>query len=111
MSELPDYITIVPNPSDVLSLYRHEFPHTLALLPEFLTLAELIGPKGRSHAIGMFLVEPHSIGEVLNGAALPAYISARVPVLLHAERAKDLRPILRRFESFAARGYRVELVK
>lgn len=106
MSDRPDCLLLLPHLSDALMRFAG-FPHSLALLPHTMTLGNLTTSP---HVIGTFLIEPDSIGEVLNGAALPAYLAQRAPVLIHARRTRDLRPILRRSVSFAARGYRIELL-
>ena len=99
MSDLPDYLVLVPDLQRVLDPWPG-FPHRMVLLPAGVTLDLL---RTVPSTIGTFLVEPGSIGEVLNGAALPAYLAANKPILVHARRARDLRPLLRRASSFKAR--------
>jgi hypothetical protein len=103
MNDYPDYGLIVFNPTD-LPVSWSGFPHRVALLPDGHTFAEL---QAKPQQWATFLVEPDSINEVLSGNALPAYLERRVPVLIHARRARDLRPILRRAEALARRGYTV----
>jgi hypothetical protein len=56
------------------------------------------------------LVEPDATLEVLNGIVLPVYFDARMPVLISARRARDLRLLLRRADAFSRRGYCVEVL-
>lgn len=105
MSDLPDFVAISYPPC----LPRWPgFPHRLALLPAGHTFDELLATP-RSWAT--FLIEPDSAGEVLNGAALNAYLGACVPIVLQARRARDLRPFLRRVEAFRRRGYEAEMLR
>ncbi len=106
MSDNPQFLLILPRLGDVLMRFDG-FSYTVALLPDGLDLSSL---STSPHVVGTFLVEPDSVGEVLNGRALSTYLDHRVPVLIHARRERDLRPILRRATTFAARGYRIEVL-
>ncbi len=103
MSDLPDYALL--HPVTVAARFP-DYPHNLALLPDGLTLAEM-SAVGRVTAA--FLVDRDCGFDTLNGRALTAYLDQRIPVKIHAQRARDLRPFLRRVETLAARGYRVEV--
>lgn len=102
MSDRPDYMASFP--ADMPQSWPG-FQHGLALVPAGRTLDEL---RATPRLWATFLIEPDSADEVLNGQALPAYLAVGVPVLMHARRARDLRPFLRRAEALARRGYRVE---
>ncbi len=106
MSDFPDYIALVPDPANMPAIWPG-FPHRLALLPDGRTLDEL---RAAPCLWGIFLMEPGSMGDVLNGTALPGYLKARAPVVIHARRARDLRPFLRRADALARRGYTMEVL-
>jgi hypothetical protein len=94
---IPDYIVISRNETHV----RFDgFQHRLVLRP--------ISDAGRSGQSGAFLIEPGCAPVTLNDPALDAYLKAKIPVLLFARKARDLRPFLRRSESFVQRGFRIE---
>ena len=101
MSDFPDLVAIMPDPTRVPVRWRG-FPHSIVLLPDGQTLDAL---RATPRAWATFLIEPDCAGEALNGLALPEYLKARVPILMHARRARDLRPIMRRSDSFRQRGY------
>jgi hypothetical protein len=46
---------------------------------------------------------------VLNGAALPEYMKRHLPIRILARRARDLRPFLKRRDSFLRRGYTIKV--
>jgi len=106
MSDLPDYIALAATSDDILAHFA-EYQHRLLLVPPGMTVRDVLG---RPNCMAVFLVDAGCTGEVLDGAALPAYLNERAPVLVLARRARDLRPILRRADGFARRGYRVEVL-
>ncbi len=57
-----------------------------------------------------FLVEPGCARDALNDPALDGYLRVNLPVLIYARRACDLRPFLRRANSFLSLGYAVEVL-
>ena len=99
MSGWPDYAMICP--AGHVPAFAG-FPFRLFLLPAGMTVTTALAAPGLA---GAFLIEPGSIGEVMNGTALPAYLAEGVPIFLHARRVRDLRPLLRRAPQFQARGY------
>jgi hypothetical protein len=104
---LPDYMVLcrggdVPPRID-------GFSHRLALLPAGVAIGNLGGAECRQS--GVFLIEPDCAHEALSDPAFDAYLRAKVPVLLYARRARDLRPMLRRAEAFRARGYAAEVLQ
>lgn len=97
---LPDYMVIHhdPTPPPIPG-----FPHRLILRP--------IGPATTRYCqSAAFLLEPGCASEALNDPALDGYLKAGIPVLVYARRTRDLRPVLRRGESFLGRGYVVEVL-
>jgi hypothetical protein len=99
----PDYLFLVPRAGVLPQM--DGFPHRLALLPNGASL----GALGWQSAA--FLIEPDCAREALNDPALEGYLTAKVPVLFFARRARDLRPVLRRTEALRARGYLVEVLQ
>jgi hypothetical protein len=99
MADLPDF-GILHSPGDLPQFI--EFPHRLVLRPEGVSAAA--GPVSAT-----FLVDRNCGNDVLNGYALTEYLKQRVPVLIQAQRPRDLRPFLRRQDSFRRRGYLVEV--
>ncbi len=99
MTDLPDYLYLS---KDLVPPQFRGFPHRLALLPAGVTL-ETIGSA--PHVAAAFLIDVDCGFDLLNGAALAGYLAERVPVLLHAERRRDLKPFRRRAAVFKARGY------
>jgi hypothetical protein len=97
-SDLPDYALLYPLGAEPRFT---GFPHRLVLRPEGVSV--VAGPVSAA-----FLIDPDCGLDVLNGAALAHYLEQRVPVLIQAQRARDLRPFLRRRDSFRQRGYVVE---
>lgn len=81
-----------------------DFPHRLALLPGSVTLENL----GLLQAA--FLIDPDCGIDTLNGSAFATQLAAQAAITLHAAKARDLRPFLRRKAAFAARGYRLEML-
>ena len=106
MSQYPEYMLVAPNGVD-LPLRFPGFPYRLALVPNEYSIAVLrVSPR----CWAMFLIEPDCAAEVLYGSALGDYLARGVPVVLHARRARDLRPFLRRAEAFKRRGFSVEVM-
>jgi hypothetical protein len=97
----PDALLLAKDPNELLYFATH--PHGLALVPGANALPSY-GPRG------IWLVDADCGNDTLNDPALSAYMNARVPITLHAERARDLRPFLRRKAAFEARGYRIETI-
>ncbi len=90
--------------SDPLSLVHHaSHPFALALLPGSVDL-------GDGGARGLWLVDADCGMATLNDPAFTAYLAGGVPITVHAEKLRDLRPFLRRKAEFRRRGYRVEVV-
>ena len=84
-----------------------DYPHRLALLPGGMTLEKL---GSAPHVCGCFLIDTGCGSATLNEPALAGYLTARVPILLHAQRPKDLRPFLKRAAVFRARGFELVLL-
>jgi hypothetical protein len=97
MSDIPDYVLFF-HPENRPEF--PDFPHSLVLVPN--------EPSDGSFN-PIFLVEPHSTSEVLNGAALPEYMKRHLPIRILARRARDLRPFLKRRDSFLRRGYTIKV--
>ncbi len=107
MSNYPEYMFLAPNGAD-LPLRFPGFPYRLALVPNEYSLAVL---RASPRCWAMFLIEPSCAAEVLNGVALGEYLTGGVPVVLHARRARDLRPFLRRAGAFKRRGYSAQVME
>lgn len=105
MSDFPDCLLLTRELGDIIAGWPR-FPHRLALMPDGRRATSL----GRE-TIATFLIEAECTAEVLNGLALPEYLNRRIPVLMHAVRARDLRPILKRSDRFRARGYTIEVLQ
>jgi hypothetical protein len=99
MADLPDF-GILHSPGDLPQFI--EFPHRLVLRPKGIRAAG-------NDVSAAFLVDPDCGLDVLNSAALAEYLKRRIPVLIQAQRARDLRPFLRRQDSFRRRGYLIEV--
>lgn len=99
MADLPDY-AILYNPAVPLrfSGYRHR----LMLRPDGVAFSE-------APVSAAFLIDADCGFDVLNSPGLAVYIKQRVLILIQAQRAKDLRPFLRRSESFRRRGFVIEV--
>jgi hypothetical protein len=98
-------VSLLPPGSSVLR--PRGFDHRLALLPVGMHLNDIYSASTVS---GMFLIDPDCGNQVLNDPAFGTYLKERMPVLLCATRARDLRPFLRRADSFRQRGFVLELV-
>ncbi len=98
---LPDYMVISrdPAPPNI-----DGFSHSLILRP----IDPATARQGQSAG---FMIEPDCGRDALNDPALDGYLKASMPVLIFARRARDLRPFLRRADSFRDRGYAVEVVQ
>ena len=103
---LPDCIAIAPVSHDA-EMRWPEFPYRLLILPDGITASALFD---RPRTVAVFLVDPDNAVEVLNDPALACYLERRIPIVVNAARAADLRPFLRREAMFRARGYAVEVV-
>lgn len=102
---LPDYALLCPHR---VPKQFDGFPARMALLPNGMTLAGFEAHKPPMAAA--FLIERDCGNEVLNDPALDRYLQLGFPVLLHARRGRDMRPIMRRTPSFLKRGYTVEVL-
>jgi hypothetical protein len=103
---LPDHIILCAGANVPLRL--GDWPHRLALLSPGIAAADL-GEVG-CWMVGMILIDPDCAHAALNDRAFGEYLTARLPILFYAQRARDLRPIMRRGEAFRARGYVVEML-
>lgn len=85
------------------------YPHRLALLPEGTSVSALkksaAGLRGCS-----FFVDGDCADSALNGPMLPRYLRAKLPLIIYAQRARDLRSFLRRAEMFRRHGYTLEVL-
>ena len=63
---------------------------------------------GKAGAINAALLAASVLA--LNDPALSAYLVERLPIIISAERRRDLKPFLKRSDSFKARGYSVEVM-
>ena len=102
----PDHIAIV---TGQIPTRRPSHPHGLALLPIGVAVADVGGPGQRF--VGVFLVDPDCAALAMNDDALDRYIRTKKPVFIHASRARDLRPFMRRAEQFRRRGFSVEVLR
>ncbi len=80
------------------------FPHALALVPGD-------GPLPDNGVAALWLIDADCGTATLSDPAFDAYLTERVPITLHAEKLRDLRPFLRRKVQFKLRGYRVEVLR
>jgi len=103
---VPDRIAIVTGDQIPTRFPTH--PHILALLPTGVT-ADQVGTPGHRFC-GVFLVDPDCAGIALNDDALDNCFKPKQPVFVHATRARDLRPFLRRAEQFGRHGVVVEML-
>jgi hypothetical protein len=103
---VPDHIAIIAGAGVIQQFASH--PHSLALLPAGVSIED-VGEPGHRFA-GVFLIDADCAGIALNDDALDRYIRSRTPVFIHAARARDLRPFLRRREQFRRRGVVVEVL-
>jgi hypothetical protein len=99
MTDFPDYILLY-DPAKAPEFPG--FPHRLVLIPN--------KPSDGPHR-PVFLIEPDSSAEVLNGTALDGYMRLRLPVSIRARRGRDLRPFLKRAAAFQKRGYKLEVAQ
>src|SRR5262249_35052526 len=83
------------------------FPFALALLPHGVD-ATALGAAGQVFV--MWTIDDDCAPLMLNDRKLQQYIQLGFPVVVHARRACDLRPILQRREFFHRSGYRLEVL-
>jgi hypothetical protein len=103
---LPDYILLARDGN--IPPRFPDFPHAVALLPSGIGVDQLGTEAARSCCC--FLVDPDCAHVALNDPALSAYLVERLPVIVSAQRRRDLKPFLRRADAFRARGYSVEVM-
>jgi hypothetical protein len=84
------------------------FDHRLALVPIGMHVNDIYLTPTVS---AIFLVDQVCASQVLNDLAFVEYLSRRMPVLLCASRARDLRPFLRRADAFRMRGFVLEVLQ
>ena len=104
MGEFPDYVLF--RDRDIPPRFSTH-PHRLALLPDGLTLEQL---GTVAHVSACYLVDADCSHDTLNEGAFAGYVKHRVPILIHCQFARDLRPFKKRAASFAARGYSMVVV-
>lgn len=98
---LPDAILITKNATALRK--PPGFPFGLALIPGDDPLPD-VGCQG------LWLIDADCGMATLNDPALATYLDQNIPVTLHAEKLRDIRPFLRRKAEFKRRGYRVEVL-
>jgi hypothetical protein len=104
MGELPDYVLF--RDREIPPRFSTH-PHRLALLPDGLALEQL---GTVAHVSACYLVDAGCSHDTLNERAFASYLQQFVPILIHCQFARDLRPFKKRSSSFAARGYAMVVV-
>lgn len=103
---LPDYILLARD-GDIPPRFP-DFPHAIALLPAGISVDHLGTESARRCCC--FLVDHDCAHVALSDPALAEYLAQRLPVILYAQRRRDLKPFLRRSDAFKARGYSVAVM-
>jgi hypothetical protein len=103
---LPDAILLFVGADVPMRIPSH--PHRAVLLPDGITATELGTAGHRTSAL--FLIDADCAHVTMSDLSFEQYLKSRTPILLCAQRARDLRAFFRRVDAFQKRGYALEMM-